>query len=169
MSMKIDTGRYAECTTLAELTAKLTADLAPVVRGIHLLRNRVLVASFIRPEKTSGGIIRPDAVREEDKWQGKAGLILAVGPDAFNFEEVKNDADALWAKYSADFPNTGAERAINDAKANHNIPEVGDWVFFRGSDTWDSGLQVAPGVGAHCRFIFDDAIIGRIADPATIW
>ena len=154
MSMKIDTGRYAECADLAELTAKLTADLAPVVQGIQLLRNRVLVASFIRPEKTSGGIIRPDAVREEDKWQGKAGLILAVGPSAFDFEEVADDPDCLtW----------------EDARAAHNIPNVGDWVFFRGSDTWDSGLQVAPGVGAHCRFIFDDAIIGRIADPATIW
>lgn len=155
MSMKIDTGRYAECATLAELTAKLTADLAPVVQGIHLLRNRVLVASFIRPEKTSGGIIRPDAVREEDKWQGKAGLILAVGPSAFDFEEVRDHAKELGS--------------YDTASKFHNIPEVGDWVFFRGSDTWDSGLQVAPGVGAHCRFIFDDAIIGRIADPATIW
>jgi hypothetical protein len=51
----------------------------------------------------------------------------------------------------------------------HNVPQVGDWVFFRGSDTWDSGLQIAPGIGAHCRFIFDDAIIGRIEDPSTIW
>jgi len=155
MSMKIDTGRYAECTTLAELTAKLTADLAPVVQGIQLLRNRVLVASFIRPEKTSGGIIRPDAVREEDKWQGKAGLILAVGPSAFDFEELEIAEDQGFTR--------------DEARAMHNIPNVGDWVFFRGSDTWDSGLQVAPGVGAHCRFIFDDAIIGRIADPATIW
>lgn len=155
MSMKIDTGRYAECTTLDELTAKLTADLAPVVNGIHLLRNRVLVASFIRPEKTSGGIIRPDAVREEDKWQGKAGLILAAGPSAFDFEEIEIAEDRGFTR--------------EEAQAMHNIPKIGDWVFFRGSDTWDSGLQVAPGVGAHCRFIFDDAIIGRIADPATIW
>jgi len=162
MSMKIDTGRYAECTTLAELTAKLTADLAPVVQGIQLLRNRVLVASFIRPEKTSGGIIRPDAVREEDKWQGKAGLILAVGPSAFDFEEIAAEASDL--DTAGDY-----NRAYAEVSRKHNIPNVGDWVFFRGSDTWDSGLQVAPGVGAHCRFIFDDAIIGRIADPATIW
>lgn len=153
--MKIDTGRYAECGSIAELAEKLRADLAPVVAGVQLLRNRVLVATYIRPEKTSGGIIRPDATREEDKWQGKAGLILAVGPDAFNFEEVREEvADGM---------------AEEDARARHNIPKVGDWVFFRGSDTWDSGLQVAPGVGAHCRFIFDDCIIGRIEDPSTIW
>lgn len=153
--MKIDTGRYAECGSIAELAEKLQADLAPVVAGVQLLRNRVLVATYIRPEKTSGGIIRPDATREEDKWQGKAGLILAVGPDAFNFEEVREEV--------------AGGMADEDARARHNIPRVGDWVFFRGSDTWDSGLQVAPGVGAHCRFIFDDCIIGRIEDPSTIW
>lgn len=165
MSMKIDTGRYAECTTLDELTAKLTADLAPVVNGIHLLRNRVLVASFIRPEKTSGGIIRPDAVREEDKWQGKAGLILAVGPSAFEFPEIVDDIDQACQENGC---VTREDISIIKYE-RHNLPRIGDWVFFRGSDTWDSGLQVAPGVGAHCRFIFDDAIIGRIADPATIW
>lgn len=165
MSMKIDTGRYAECATLAELTAKLTADLASVVQGIQLLRNRVLVASFIRPEKTSGGIIRPDAVREEDKWQGKAGLILAVGPSAFDFEEVIHDIDQVCQENGC---VTREDISIIKYE-RHNLPRIGDWVFFRGSDTWDSGLQVAPGVGAHCRFIFDDAIIGRIADPATIW
>lgn len=165
MSMKIDTGRYAECATLAELTAKLTADLAPVVQGIQLLRNRVLVASFIRPEKTSGGIIRPDAVREEDKWQGKAGLILAVGPSAFEFPEIVDDIDQVRQEKGC---VTREDISIIKYE-RHNLPRIGDWVFFRGSDTWDSGLQVAPGVGAHCRFIFDDAIIGRIADPATIW
>lgn len=165
MSMKIDTGRYAECATLAELTAKLTADLAPVVQGIQLLRNRVLVASFIRPEKTSGGIIRPDATREEDKWQGKAGLVLAVGPSAFDFDEVREEI----ANDIIDASAHEVAAIIELVRDRYHIPRVGDWVFFRGSDTWDSGLQVAPGVGAHCRFIFDDAIIGRIADPATIW
>lgn len=165
MSMKIDTGRYAECATLAELTAKLTADLAPVVRGIQLLRNRVLVASFIRPEKTSGGIIRPDAVREEDKWQGKAGLILAVGPSAFEFPEIVDDIDQVRQENGC----VTRENISIIKYERHNLPRIGDWVFFRGSDTWDSGLQVAPGVGAHCRFIFDDCIIGRIEDPSTIW
>lgn len=165
MSMKIDTGRYAECATLDELTAKLMADLKPVVDGIKLLRNRVLVATYIRPEKTSGGIIRPDQAREEDKWQGKAGLILAIGPIAFDFEEIADEAHAA----CRNDPDRDYEAHHADACAAHHIPQVGDWVFFRGSDTWDSGLQVAPGVGAHCRFIYDDAIIGKIADPATIW
>lgn len=160
--MKIDTGRYAECGSIAELAEKLQADLAPVIAGVQLLRNRVLVATYIRPEKTSGGIIRPDATREEDKWQGKAGLVLAKGPIAFDFDEVRERASYNIGKAGMD---DGYEVALREM----NIPKVGDWVFFRGSDTWDSGLQVAPGVGAHCRFIFDDCIIGRIEDPSTIW
>ena len=159
--MKIDTGRYAECASIAALTEKLQADLAPVIAGVQLLRNRVIVATYIRPEKTSGGIIRPDQTREEDKWQGKAGLVLKMGPSAFDFEEVRERA-AYCLKAGMD---DGYEVALREM----NIPRVGDWVFFRGSDTWDSALQIAPGVGAHCRFIFDDAIIGRIEDPSTIW
>lgn len=154
--MKIDTARYAECATIAELAEKLKVDLAPVAATMGLLRNRVLVASYIRPEKTAGGIIRPDQVREEDKWQGKAGLILAMGPIAFNFEEVVEAMD---------------RDGLNEAEARrlHGVPDVGDWVFFRNSDAWDSALQIAPGVGAHCRFIFDNNVIGRIDDPSAIW
>lgn len=168
--MKIDTGRYAECKSIAELAEKLQADLAPVIAGVQLLRNRVLVATYIRPEKTSGGIIRPDATREEDKWQGKAGLVLAVGPSAFDFDEVRElKTELLASGYGETSPGHEDRLAGNEARRQMHIPRVGDWVFFRGSDTWDSGLQVAPGVGAHCRFIFDDCIIGRIEDPSTIW
>ncbi|MEN9931891.1 MAG: hypothetical protein RIS17_464 [Pseudomonadota bacterium] len=167
--MKIDTGRYAECASIAELAEKLQADLAPVVAGVHLLRNRVLVATYIRPEKTSGGIIRPDQLREEDKWQGKAGLVLKIGPSAFDFEEIDEEIEDELALARADHAHPDVADIARRAMNEHNVPQVGDWVFFRGSDTWDSGLQIAPGIGAHCRFIFDDAIIGRIEDPSTIW
>lgn len=162
--MKIDTARYAECATIAELAEKLKVDLAPVAATMGLLRNRVLVASYIRPEKTAGGIIRPDQVREEDKWQGKAGIVLAMGPIAFNFEEVVEYANDLQVVSSTSMIDRLAE-----ARRAHDVPDVGDWVFFRNSDAWDSALQIAPGVGAHCRFIFDSDIIGRIDDPSAIW
>lgn len=51
--------------------------------GEDILKDKVLVGTYIRPEKTSGGIIRPDVNVEEDVWQGKVGLILKFGPDAF--------------------------------------------------------------------------------------
>jgi co-chaperonin GroES (HSP10) len=56
--------------------------------GFELIGDRVLVGIFMRPEKTKGGIIRPDMNKEEDVWQGKVGLVLKSGPDAFKNPET---------------------------------------------------------------------------------
>jgi co-chaperonin GroES (HSP10) len=53
---------------------------------IEVIGDRVLIAIYMRPEKTAGGIIRPDANKVEDVWQGKVGLVLQWGPDAFRDE-----------------------------------------------------------------------------------
>jgi co-chaperonin GroES (HSP10) len=81
---------------------------------IEIFNNQILVAIYIRPEKTSGGIILANQTRDEDKWQGKMGLVLKKGPSAF-VDESQN-----WFN--------GIDVA------------VGDWVFFRPSDGW--GLEV---------------------------
>lgn len=58
--------------------------------GVGICGDYVLIGTYIRPEKTSGGIIRPDANVEEDVWQGKVGLILKFGMDAFaNTDDYK--------------------------------------------------------------------------------
>lgn len=50
----------------------------------------VLIGTFIRPEKTAGGIIRPKENVEEDQHQGKVGLVLKKGPLAYaDWEEGK--------------------------------------------------------------------------------
>lgn len=51
--------------------------------GIEVLGDLVLVGTYIRPEKTAGGIIRPDRNVDEDEFQGKVGLVLKKGPLAF--------------------------------------------------------------------------------------
>lgn len=56
--------------------------------GHEVIGDRVLVAIYMRPEKTQGGIIRPDANKLEDVYQGKVGLVLKWGPDAFRNEET---------------------------------------------------------------------------------
>ena len=61
--------------------------------GVEVFNTQVLVAVYIRPEKTSGGIIRPDSVREEDKYQGKVGLLLKKGRTAFIDEEARSHQD----------------------------------------------------------------------------
>jgi co-chaperonin GroES (HSP10) len=51
--------------------------------GYEVTHNWVLMATYFRPQKTSGGIIRPESNVEEDMWQSKVGLILQLGPEAF--------------------------------------------------------------------------------------
>ena len=50
---------------------------------VDVFSDLVLVATFIRSEKTAGGIIRPREVVQEDEFQGKTGLVLKSGPLAF--------------------------------------------------------------------------------------
>ena len=81
--------------------------------GVEIFHNQVLVVVYIRPEKTAGGIILTDitgGIREEDKWQGKVGLIVKAGANAFV------DPEGVWFKDV----NLG----------------VGDWAIFRPSDGW---------------------------------
>lgn len=77
---------------------------------IDVMYNMVLVATYIRPSKTKGGIIRPDQNVEEDVWQGKVGLVLKCGPDAFQDD--------------------------NDMTFNGQKAEVGEWVVFKVGDAW---------------------------------
>lgn len=56
--------------------------------GFVPLGHNLLVATYIRPEKTSGGIIRPESNIKEDEFQGNVGLVVGVG-DGFSVEEAK--------------------------------------------------------------------------------
>ena len=49
----------------------------------ELFGNQVLIAVYQRPEKTKSGIILADVTRQEDAYQGKAGLCVKLGPAAF--------------------------------------------------------------------------------------
>jgi co-chaperonin GroES (HSP10) len=78
-----------------------------------LYGNRVLLATYVRPDKTAGGIYRPKESIEEDRYVGKAGLILALGDQAF-----ENDAIYKWKRK----------------------PKIGEWVFFYASDAREIGI-----------------------------
>jgi hypothetical protein len=155
----LDLLRYAEdkaCATPEGLKAKLLADLLPAIEGIDIQNNRVLVAQYITANVTPGGIIRPFTNQDEDRWQGKIGLVLKVGPLAFQYDEVMafiNDEEMTW----------------DEAVQHFGLPEVGDWVQFRNSETHEVGIVVAPGVAAPCRYINDNSIISKVADPTVIY
>jgi hypothetical protein len=153
--MRLDQKRYAELATVEAAKEAMLAELLPIVADISVMRNRVLVATFQRPAKTSGGIIMVDDTLNEEKWQGKTGLLLKTGPIAFQFDEVVEEIETH-----------GSAQAVWE---EHQLPVVGDWVYFRNSDAWDSGLRVAPGIGVHCRILDDGCIVGKISDPTLIW
>lgn len=102
--------------------------------GMHLLNTHVLLAVYMRPEKTAGGIIITDRARDEDRYQSKLGLIIKHGPSAF----VEGD-DGNWFG-GLDY-------------------KVGDWVIFRPSDGWDITVR-----GVPCKIIRDTQIKGGVDD-----
>lgn len=77
---------------------------------VEIFHNQVLIAIYVRPERTKSGIFIPGQTREEDRYQGKVGLVIKKGNDAFN------DPTGKW---------------FSGVTIN-----VLDWVVFRPSDGW---------------------------------
>jgi co-chaperonin GroES (HSP10) len=77
---------------------------------VDLFFNSVLVAVYVRGDKLKSGIIIPDQTRDEDRYQGKAALVVKKGPSAF----------------------------VDDANTSFNGQnvEIGDWIVIRPSDGW---------------------------------
>jgi co-chaperonin GroES (HSP10) len=74
----------------------------------EVLHSQVVVMTYVSPTRTAGGIIRPDQTKDEDRFQGKIGLVVAVGPGAFKDDGI--------------------------AKFHGKKIKVGDWVYTRYSD-----------------------------------
>ena len=79
--------------------------------------NKVLVGIYMRPSKLKSGLHLPDKYREEDLYQGKAGLVLKCGAAAFK----------------GDWRVEGFE------------PKPGDWVAFRPADGFKLDIRSAEG------------------------
>lgn len=75
------------------------------ISGAEVSADLVLVGTYIRPEKTVGGIIRPLDNLREDEWQSKVGLVLKAGPLAYGeweSDETKgtNAKPGTWVVYA---------------------------------------------------------------------
>ncbi len=57
--------------------------IGKVLKDIEILGNQVLLGVYERPKVTKSGIHLSDQTRNEDKYQGKAALVLKKGPTAF--------------------------------------------------------------------------------------
>ena len=52
--------------------------------AIHPISQYVLLALYVRPAtRTLGGVELPDTHVDEDRYQGRVGLVLKLGPQAF--------------------------------------------------------------------------------------
>ncbi len=134
--MRLDTEKFAfDAPVQKEMILSEVAGNLPKIR---LSRNRILVATYVEPKKTSGGILLAPKTLDESRFQGKVGLVLALGPMAFKYEDP--------AEYQTE------------------APKVGDWIFYRASDTFETGFS-----GVFSRIVYDDNVIGIVEDPTIIY
>lgn len=81
----------------------------------ELFNNKILLATYKRPEKTKSGIILTDSNRSEDTFQSKVGLLIKIGPSAF-----EENAEGWFAGEKFD---------------------LGDWIVHRPSDGWSINVH----------------------------
>jgi len=113
------------------------------ISNFRVSQGKVLLALYKRPEKI-GSIIRPTSHQEEDKYQGKAWLVLKAGPLCFQ------DSD---------------QGSFGGFKA-----EVGEWVMARNSDGYRFDLcGDNSGEGYECLIIQDRYIKMVIPTPYSVW
>ncbi len=106
---------------------------------VRVFGSNVLVAIYVRPEKTKSGLYLTSKTRDEDLYQGKVGLIVKMGPLAFVEDHERGVV----------FP----EKA-----------EIGDWAIVRGSDSWQLRVN-----DVDCRMMSDVAIRGTTPDPDKVF
>lgn len=123
-----------------------------VIDAYQLFEDDILLWTYIAPSVTAGGIIKPQSVTDEDRYQGKAGLLLKMGPTAFKYDRS--------GAYEASAPP----------------PDLGSWLVYRPSDAWEVALgktRPEKGIGnktlASCRIIRSSMVRGVISDPSWIW
>lgn len=82
---------------------------------IILFNNQVLLGVYERPQQTKSGIYLSDQTRGEDKFQGKAALVLKKGPTAFvsddNYDFKGQDVDV--GDWVAIFVSDGRPLVLN--------------------------------------------------------
>src|SRR6266700_6513322 len=109
---------------------KAITDQLHNVDEIEVFHNLVLVATYIQPDQTKGGVFLPNNTLAEDRFQGKCALVLKLGPLAFKDDKV--------------------------AKFGGVKVEVGDWVVVRPSDGFELyNADKSGSAGVSCR-LFED-------------
>jgi co-chaperonin GroES (HSP10) len=113
--MSVTSARKTSFLSTAKNPKQALFDAVGDLSGYDIFHNQILVAIYVRPNVTAGGIFRPDDNIKEDEYQGKVGLVVKVGPTAFK------DTD--------------------DETFDGQSVSVGDWVVFRTGDGWQLNIR----------------------------
>jgi co-chaperonin GroES (HSP10) len=133
---------YAHDTDPKQALLEKVGDLS----GVEIYGNDCLVALYSPPEKTKSGLIIADATRDEFRFQGKVGLLIAMGPTAWLDEDGNRFRDI----------------------------ELNSWVVFRPSDGWPFQLntmksRISKDGIVDCRVVSDINIRCRVAHPDLVY
>lgn len=148
--MRVDLRSLAEAAR--HDPAQPLLDAAGDLSDYEVFHNLVLVATYIPPVKTFKGpngedipFHLSDKSLAEDRFQGKVGLVLKVGPTAFQDDSV--------------------------AKFGGIMAAPGDWVMYRPSDGTELFIRDRRKTndGLSCRLIEDVFVRGRVSDPSLIY
>ena len=125
-----------------EFLEKVEKARPSIMADFEFFHNSVVVAKFIRDK--IGNLYTAHQTQTEDKWQGKTGYVIALGPSAFKDEP------------GFDFHGLSVE--------------PGDWAIYRHTDGWDFDYTI-PGTSdkLHLRLLEDTQIKGRTKRPELIW
>jgi|SRR5579883_598954 co-chaperonin GroES (HSP10) len=101
--MSIASAKKIEVIAQAKDPKQAIFDAVGDLTGVEVFSDLVLVGTFIRNEKTAGGIIMPTSHLQEDEFQGKVGLVLKSGPLAWldgENEPGSNARPGTWVVYA---------------------------------------------------------------------
>lgn len=156
------------------------------IEEVELFGRQVLVAIYMRPQRTMKGFYQTAKIQEEDIYQGQIVLVLACGPDAFKgapsylhatfgtpVKEVATMVDGeLTTTYELAGPDTG--------------PKPGDWLILRpnagelislrgdrseqpmGEDNFGKPIPLYEFTGWPCKIVADEMFLGRIKQPHVL-
>lgn len=108
------TEKLSQSTDFKKTVAEALGDLD----GLEVLHTAVMIVTYIRPEKTAGGILLPQISVQEDVFQGKVGLVVKKGVGAF--------------------------RDMGATEFYGQDVNVGDYVVYRPSDAWPVTIRGVP-------------------------
>jgi co-chaperonin GroES (HSP10) len=128
----------ARISSAADPKKEIQSLMKDSAKEVDVLHGKVLVALYIMPEKSKGGIILTDKTKEEDVWQGMVGLVIKKGRIAFKDDE-------------------------NTKFGGADLKENEDWVAFTPGD--GRRIQIN---GVDCRIIEDTQILMKVKDPSII-